>query len=103
MLGLRLLAPQLGYHLRRHDRGLGLDRHVCSFFVATGFNFVLTFFVVSAYLDRLCEHLFRTRGVNLGIFRGRFRRKVGLCPAVRVLRRHDPAGRRHRELRAAPG
>ncbi len=27
----------------------------------------------------------------------------GLCPDLRVLRRHDPAGRRHRELRRRPG
>ena len=52
---------------------------VCSFLVVTSFNFVLTYFVVSAYLDRLCEFLFRTRGVNLSVFRGSFRRKVGLA------------------------
>ena len=45
----------------------------------TGFNFVLTFFVVSAYLDGLCAFLFRTRGVNISAFRGAFRRKVGLA------------------------
>jgi len=37
------------------------------------------FFVVSAYLDRLCEHLFRHHGVNIGTFHGAFRRKVGLA------------------------
>ena len=45
----------------------------------TGFNVLLTFYVVSAYLDQLCEYLFRARGVNLEIFLGRFRRKVGFA------------------------
>jgi class 3 adenylate cyclase len=50
-----------------------------SFFVNTGYNMVLTFFVVSAYVDRLCENLFQTRGVNLAVFHGRFRRKVAFA------------------------
>jgi class 3 adenylate cyclase len=50
-----------------------------SFVVITGYNVLLTFFVVSAYLDQLCEHLFETRGVNLGIFHGRVRRKMAFA------------------------
>jgi class 3 adenylate cyclase len=52
---------------------------IASFLVGTGFTVLLTFFIVSAYLDGLCEHLFETRGVNLGIFYGKFRRKIGLA------------------------
>ncbi|MFO1161654.1 MAG: adenylate/guanylate cyclase domain-containing protein [Reyranellaceae bacterium] len=52
---------------------------ITSSVVGTGFTVVLTFFIVSAYLDRLCEHLFATRGVNLGVFHGRYRRKVGFA------------------------
>lgn len=79
LLILRMLGDRLGI-------GFGglLDRSamtdiVGTFVVGTGFNVVLTFFVISAYLDRLCEHLFVTRGVNLGVFHGRFRRKMGLA------------------------
>ena len=47
--------------------------------MATGFNFVLTFFVISAYLDRLCGYLFDRHGVNISAFPGTFRHKVGLA------------------------
>ncbi len=46
---------------------------------APAFNVLLIFFIVSAYLDQLCEHLFRTRDVNLHVFHGRFRRKVSVA------------------------
>lgn len=49
-----------------------------SFFVVSGYYVLLTFFVVSAFFNRLCETLFATRGVNIGLFRGRFRRKMGM-------------------------
>jgi class 3 adenylate cyclase len=52
---------------------------IASFVVGTGFNTLLTFFMVSVYLDRLCEHLFETRGVNLGLFYGRFARKIAFA------------------------
>ncbi len=45
----------------------------------TSFNYVLSFFVGSAYLDGLLAFLFRTRNVNISAFRGAFRRKVGLA------------------------
>jgi class 3 adenylate cyclase len=47
--------------------------------VYTGFNIVLTFFVISAYLDQLCAFLFQYRGVNISTFHGAFRTKVGLA------------------------
>lgn len=79
MIGLRLLSHRL-------DITFGAPLHqatwadfLANLTVGTGFNVVLTFFIVSAYLDRLCEFLFRTRGVNIGIFQGRFRRKVALA------------------------
>lgn len=53
----------------------GLDL-ASSFLVVTGYYVLLTFFVVSAFFNRLCEALFAARGVNIGLFRGRFRRKM---------------------------
>jgi class 3 adenylate cyclase len=79
MLGLRLISPQLDITFGAMLDVVASIDIITSFAVGTGFIVVLTFFVVSAYLDRLCEHLFVTRGVNLGIFHGRFRRKVGFA------------------------
>lgn len=79
MLALRLLAP-------RYIDTLGAEIEVsewidtiCSFVVVTSFNYVLTYFVISAYLDQVYAFLFRIRGVNLATFRGTFRGKVGLA------------------------
>jgi class 3 adenylate cyclase len=79
MLGLRLLSPRIGITFGATIEVAAWIDTGTSFFVGTAFNGVLTYFVVSAYLDRLCEHLFRTHGVNIGTFRGAFRRKVGLA------------------------
>ena len=79
MLALRLLAPRYGYTFGATIEVSAWIDTVCSFFVVTSFNFVLTFFVVSAYLDGLYAHLFQKRGVNISAFRGAFRRKVGLA------------------------
>jgi class 3 adenylate cyclase len=79
MLGLRLLSPKLDITFGAMLDIVAWTDVVASFVVGTGFQVVLTFFVVSAYLDRLCEHLFATRSVNLGIFHGRFRNKVGFA------------------------
>ncbi|MBV8191465.1 MAG: adenylate/guanylate cyclase domain-containing protein [Alphaproteobacteria bacterium] len=73
----------LRYFARRFEFGFGgllqdtawIDS-VASFLVGTGFTVLLTFFMVSAYLDGLCEHLFAARGVNLGVFHGKFSRKI---------------------------
>jgi class 3 adenylate cyclase len=79
MIMLRLASRRLGLHF-----GVVLEDPtwldlITSFLVLTGYNVVLTFFMVSAYLDQLCEHLFATRGVNLGVFHGRFRRKIAVA------------------------
>lgn len=79
MLALRFLAPRLGYTFGAEIEISAWIDTGCSLVVVTSFNYVLTFFVVSAYLDGLLAFLFRTRGVNLGAFRGGFRRKVGLA------------------------
>jgi class 3 adenylate cyclase len=79
MLALRLLSPRVGLSFGATIELTAWIDTITSFVVVTAFNVVLTYFIVSAYLDRLCEHLFRTRGVNLGTFPGVFRRKVGLA------------------------
>lgn len=79
MLGLRLLAPRAGYTFGAEIEVTAWIDTICSFIVVTGFNYVLSFFVVSAYLDGLLAFLFRTRDVNISAFRGAFRRKVGLA------------------------
>ena len=79
MVALRLISPQFDITFGAMLDIVAWTDVVSTFVVYTGFNVVLTFFVVSAYLDRLCEHLFVTRGVNLGVFHGRFRRKVGFA------------------------
>jgi class 3 adenylate cyclase len=79
MIALRLLSRRLDITFGdMFEETAWLDA-VASFLVGSGFNVLLTFFMVSAYLDGLCEYLFQTRGVNLGIFLGRFRRKIGFA------------------------
>jgi class 3 adenylate cyclase len=79
MLALRLLSPRIGITFGATIEVAAWIDTVCSFLVVTSFNIVLTYFIVSAYLEQLCDFLFRIRGVNIGIFRGAFRRKVGLA------------------------
>ncbi|MDP1752253.1 MAG: adenylate/guanylate cyclase domain-containing protein [Reyranella sp.] len=79
MIGLRLLSHRLDFTFGATLQKAGWPDIVANLTVGTGFNVVLTFFIVSAYLDRLCGFLFMTRGVNIGAFRGRFRRKVALA------------------------
>ena len=79
LLLIRLLAARYEYTFGATIEVSAPIDAICSFFVATGFNFVLTFFVISAYLDRLCGYLFESHGVNIGVFPGAFRRKVGLA------------------------
>lgn len=79
MMALRMLSRQFGIDVEAMQEDPGLPDLVASFIVGTGFNVLLIFFVVSAYLDQLCEHLFRTRDVNLHVFHGRFRRKVSVA------------------------
>ncbi|HZP99920.1 MAG TPA: adenylate/guanylate cyclase domain-containing protein [Reyranella sp.] len=79
MLALRLLSPRIGITFGATIELTAWIDAICSFLVITLFNVVLTFFVVSAYLDRLCEHLFVTRGVNLATFPSAFRQKIGVA------------------------
>ena len=79
MIALRMTARRIDIDFAALPEDPAWLDTISSFFVATGFNVLLTFFVVSAYLDQLCEHLFETRGVNLHIFHGRFRRKIAFA------------------------
>lgn len=79
MIALRLLSRRFGVDIEAMQEDPNWPDLVASFVVGTGFNVLLIFFVVSAYLDQLCEHLFRTRNVNLHVFHGRFRRKVSVA------------------------
>jgi class 3 adenylate cyclase len=79
MLALRLLSPRIGITFGATIELAAWIDTICTFLVVSAFNIVLTFFIVSVYLDRLCEFLFRTRRVNIGIFRGMFRRRIGLA------------------------
>ena len=79
MVTLRMLSRRFGIELDAMQEDPGVPDLVASFIVGTGFNVLLIFYVVSAYLDQLCEHLFRTRDVNLHVFHGRFRRKVSVA------------------------
>ena len=42
----------------------------------TIFSFVVVYFLISGYLERLCAFLFERHGVNLGLFFGRFNLKI---------------------------
>ncbi|MEI7870756.1 MAG: adenylate/guanylate cyclase domain-containing protein [Alphaproteobacteria bacterium] len=79
MIGLRLLSHHLDITFGATLQKVGWPDIVANLTVGTAFNVVLTFFIVSAYLDRLCGFLFMTRGVNISVFRGRFRHKVALA------------------------
>ncbi|MBS0537686.1 MAG: adenylate/guanylate cyclase domain-containing protein [Proteobacteria bacterium] len=79
MLLMRLLSARYGVTFGANVETAESTDAVCSFLVSTSFNVVLTFFVVSAYLDRLCEFLFSHYGVNIATFPGAFRRKIGLA------------------------
>ena len=79
MLALRLLSPRIGITFGSTIEVAAWIDTICTFLVVSAFNIVLTFFIISVYLDRLCEFLFRTQGVNIGIFRGVFRRRIGLA------------------------
>jgi len=79
MVALRLLSHRLEITFGATLQQVAWPDVIANVTVGTGFNVVLTFFVVAAYLDRLCEVLFETKGVNIGTFGGRFRRKVALA------------------------
>jgi class 3 adenylate cyclase len=47
--------------------------------VSAGFMFVVVYFVVSDYLERLCARIFAATGANLSLFYGRFGTKLGFA------------------------
>ncbi len=47
--------------------------------VQTALGFVLTYFIISGYLEGLCHFLFRRHGVNLSLFFGSFSLKIGVA------------------------
>src|SRR5262249_10835803 len=79
MLAFRLLSRRLEIDFGGLAEETTRVDDIASFVVQSGFNVLLTFYMVSAYLDGLCEYLFKTHGVNLSLFMGRFRRKVGFA------------------------
>ncbi len=79
MVALRMLPRHFGIDIDAMQEDPNWPDLVASFVVGTAFNVLLIFFVVSAYLDQLCEHLFRNRNVNLHVFHGRFGRKVSVA------------------------
>ncbi len=79
MLALRLLSPRLGITFGANIEIATWIDTTATFVVITAFNVVLTYFIVSTYLDRLCRHFFLTRGVNLATFPGAFRYKIGVA------------------------
>lgn len=79
MVGMRLLSHRLEIKFGATLHQVAWPDVIANVTVGTGFNVVLSFFVVAAYLDHLCEELFRSRGVNIATFGGRFRRKVALA------------------------
>ncbi|HTR87752.1 MAG TPA: adenylate/guanylate cyclase domain-containing protein [Reyranella sp.] len=79
MEALRLLSAQVGITFGATLEIAALVDTIDTFVVLTSFNVVLTYFIVCAYLDRLCEYLFTTHGVNIATFPGAFRNKIGLA------------------------
>lgn len=79
MMALRLLSHRLGITFGATLQQVAWPDVIANLTVGTGFDVVLTFFVVAAYLDHLCQHLFRARGVNISRFNGRFSRKVAMA------------------------
>lgn len=79
LLMLRNVLPRLGFTFDADLPQPTMLDLTASSVVTTGFNYVLTYFLVSGYLDQLCQHLFETRGVNLSVFLGTFRRKIAIA------------------------
>ena len=52
---------------------------IATLIVSNVFIFVVVYFIVSGYLERLCVFMFERRGMNLGLFFGSFQRKMGVA------------------------
>ena len=79
LLTIRAFSQYIGFSFGAMLDPPALPDAVATVVIGTLFYIVLTYFVVNAYLDHLCEHLFRTHGVNLTTFDGRFHSKVTLA------------------------
>ena len=79
MIGLRVLSHRLDITFGALLEPVALPDAITSVTVGVLFNIVLAYYVVNAYLDRLCEYLFQAHGANLSTFKGRFRNKVTLA------------------------
>ena len=79
MIGLRVLSHRLDITFGALLEPVALPDAITSVTVGVLFNIVLAYYVVNAYLDRLCEYLFLSHGANLSTFEGRFRNKVTLA------------------------
>ncbi len=79
MMALRLLSHRMGVTFGATLQQVAWPDVIANLTVGTGFDVVLTFFVVAAYLDHLCQQLFSARGVNISTFNGRFSRKVAMA------------------------
>lgn len=79
MMAMRVLSHRLEITFGAMLDPVALPDAVASLVVGVLFNVVLTYFVINAYFDRLCDHLFRLHGANLATFNGRFRNKVALA------------------------
>ncbi|WP_439611870.1 adenylate/guanylate cyclase domain-containing protein [Reyranella sp.] len=79
MMAVRLLSHRLDITFGATLQQVAWPDVIANLTVGTGFVVVLTFFMVAAYLDHLCQQLFRARGVNISHFKGRFSRKVAMA------------------------
>lgn len=84
LLTYRLILPQVAPDLPPASlapdlpRGTWLDA-ILTVVIQVIFVFVVVYFLISGYLERLTTHLFERHGANLGLFFGRFSQKIGVA------------------------
>ncbi len=79
ILLFRMIGPLVfGYTLSGAPTATWTDA-ILTVVVQLLFAFVFVYFLVSGYLERLCHFLFIDRGVNLGLFFGRFSLKIAVA------------------------
>jgi class 3 adenylate cyclase len=80
ILIFRLLLPQVFDAMRLPGVPLQTWTDVTiTILVLATFIFVVVYFLISGYLERLCLFLFERHGANLGLFFGRFAAKIGVA------------------------
>ena len=79
ILAFRLILPKLGLMMDPGIPAATWADVIVTMIVQLLFIFVFTYFLISAYLDRLCRFLFDRFAVNLGLFFGNFQVKVGVA------------------------